>query len=109
MLSGRVPILQPFIPHPSQLGGYAKYSPIGEVFDLARLRAVIDTPIVEMWELKGAETVEPLNSEPSIEEEPEEDDLGCWSAWWPAYGPGYSTSDPYRFSESGPLSMILDG
>jgi hypothetical protein len=52
LLSDRIPILGNFISVPEHFGGKASLIAVSEIFDLIRLSAVLNLPIVETHELK---------------------------------------------------------
>ncbi|KAJ7293725.1 hypothetical protein C8J57DRAFT_35960 [Mycena rebaudengoi] len=66
IITDRVPIIPMFIP--SHIGGHVTPIPFGEVFDVPRLRAGLDRPVLEWREVKD------LNSTVL-------DTVGCWNTW----------------------------
>jgi hypothetical protein len=66
MLSSRTPIIPPFAP--SHLPRVAGFPPFGDVFDVPRLSAAINTPLLEWRDVKR-------------EDSTEMDQVGCWSIW----------------------------
>lgn len=66
LITGRIPVMPPFTP--SHIGGDAENIPFGEVFDVPRLRSLINSPVVEWHDLKARES-------------DELEHLGCWSIW----------------------------
>jgi hypothetical protein len=67
IITDRVPILGPFTGSPNTGPGMPPM-PVGQVFDLPRLRKAIDRPILEWRQVKDAKS-------------PIVDHLGCWSTW----------------------------
>lgn len=69
MISGRVPIIPPFIPiHVAQGGGPVERLTFGDVFDIPRLRKATRSHILEWHEVKN-QTSHAL------------DTVGCWNTW----------------------------
>lgn len=65
-ISGRTAVLPPFAP--SHLGSEAGYINFGEVFDIPRLSALMNVPIIEWRDIKN-------------ENSTVRDEIGCWSIW----------------------------
>ncbi len=65
-LTNRVPILPSFTP--SHIGGSVPPIDFGEIFDITRLRAEMNRPLIEWHEIKN-------RSAEAVQE------LGCWSTW----------------------------
>lgn len=66
ILTDRVPVVGMFTP--SHIGGHVPPIDFGEVFDVPRLRELMQRPLVEWYELK--------NRSSNVV-----DELGCWNVW----------------------------
>lgn len=66
ILTNRVPVIGRFTP--SHIGGYNPSIDFGEVFDVPRLRELMQKPLLEWHEVK--------NRDSDVVEE-----LGCWNVW----------------------------
>jgi hypothetical protein len=81
MLTSRTPVIPPFVPsHVDYDGGFP---PFDDVFDVLRLAAAINMPILEWRDVKQ-------------ENGTASDELGCWTCWLggriAAREPGHSPS-----------------
>lgn len=79
MLSGRIPILPPFVPSSAHLGKSGNITNVSEFFDLPRLREELQWPILEWSDVKRARYGDSVDA-PALEEVIKEP-LGCWSFW----------------------------
>lgn len=79
MLSGRIPILPPFVPSSAHLGKSGNITNVSELFDLPRLREELQWPILEWADVKRARYGE-MSDLPPLEDVVKEP-LGCWSYW----------------------------
>ncbi|KAF8591919.1 hypothetical protein K439DRAFT_1626429 [Ramaria rubella] len=66
LISSRTPIIPPFAP--SHVDFDAGYPPFGDVFDVPRLAAAINSPLLEWRDVKQ-------------ENSSETDQIGCWTIW----------------------------
>jgi hypothetical protein len=133
MRSHRIPIIPDFTPHTGHLNAdHAPLMRFGHVFDVPRLSALLESPIVEMTELKsnGEERndtdrwtyddefsqFQEKVGEYTEDELPESETVGCWS--WakttryqePQYGRKYAIRESVRrCSRSHGTSLVLTG
>jgi len=66
LITDRVAIIAEFIP--SHVGGHVTPVPFGEVFDVPRLRSLLEKPVLEWREFKQHNSTFV-------------DDIGCWNTW----------------------------
>jgi len=69
LITDRIPIVGMFTPSHVNMDGPAASVPFGDVFDVPRLRKLLNKPVLEWRDVKE------YQNNPEIEE------LGCWSTW----------------------------
>lgn len=108
MLSGRIPILPPYVPSSIHLGKSGNITNVSEFFDLPRLREELQWPILEWSDVKRARYGDLVNS-PALEEVVKEP-LGCWSFWMSNTGSEkaswYVSVSPYACQTSSSRPML---
>ncbi|KAG8958464.1 hypothetical protein FRC00_002723 [Tulasnella sp. 408] len=79
-MSHRIPIIPPFMPASSHIGRNGPVLQFSDVYDLPRLREVLNWPILEWSDVKMARYNEVFDSNKSEKEGVEKEVLGCWGA-----------------------------